>query len=1086
MKRIFTLLLSISFFTSASAQKKNTPTETPKPLFDAGTVSSLSFRMVGPALTSGRVADIAVHPDQHHKWYIAAASGGVWVTENHGTTFSPIFDSYGSYSIACVKIAPSNTNTIWVGTGENNNQRSVAYGDGVYRSIDGGKSFTNMGLKNSEHIGNIIIHPNDENTVWVAAYGPVWSAGGERGVYKTTDGGKTWERTLFISDETGISDIIMDPKDPNILYAAAHQRRRHEWTYIGGGPESAIYKSTDGGKTWKEVNSGLPKGEMGRIGLAVSPADANYVYAIIEGRYDKGGFFRSTNKGENWSKMSSFNTSGNYYQEIVCDLRDKNKVFAMDTYLHHTEDGGKTFKMTGEHQKHVDNHAMWIDPNNPDHWLVGCDGGIYETYSHAREWRYYDNLPIIQYYKVATDNSLPFYNIYGGTQDNNSMGGPSATANVSGILNLDWFITNGGDGFESAIDPVDPNVVYAQAQYGWLVRYDKASGQKVPIQPLPGKGEDAYRWNWDAPLFVSPHDHKTIYFAANKVFRSTNRGDDWEVISPDLTQQIDRNKLKVMGQVWSMDAVMKNASTTIYGNIVALDESPKKKGLLYAGTDDGLIQISENGGGSWSKVSTFTGVPANTRVNMICASQHDENVVYAVFNNHRSGDFKPYLMKSSDKGKTWISIKGDLPERGSVYCIRQDHVDPELLFVGTEFGAYFSNNGGKNWIKLSGLPTIAVYDLDIQQRENDLVAATFGRGFYVLDNYTPLRGLKKEVLDKKAHLFPVKEALLYIPADPLGLEGTGFQGANLWAAKNPEFGATFTLHLKDDFKTLKQQRQEKEKALEKDKKDVSYPSFDEIRKEEQEEKASLIYIIRNAEGQEVKRLISQPSKGLSRISWNLRSESTSPVNAGRKNDNNGFLVSPGTYSVEVLLLKDGQTEQLVSRTNFNVRSLNNQSIELKDPLALQKFRTDVAELSRKVRGTSRLMSETKDRIDLINTTLLTYPGAPIDLLQSVRKLKAQMDECNTLMYGDRIRSSREFETSPGINERLGLVEYQIWDNLTDVSSTRKKNLQIVNEEYEILRSKLDPIIIELRKIEDQLDTLKVPYLKGKDEKWREE
>ncbi len=1086
MKSIFTVLLSISFFTSVSAQKKNTPTETPKPLFDAGTVGSLSFRMVGPALTSGRVADIAVHPDQHHKWYIAAASGGVWVTENHGTTFSPIFDSYGSYSIACVKIAPSNTNTIWVGTGENNNQRSVAYGDGVYRSIDGGKSFTNMGLKNSEHIGNIIIHPNDENTVWVAAYGPVWSAGGERGIYKTTDGGKTWERTLFISDETGISDIIMDPKDPNILYAAAHQRRRHEWTYIGGGPESAIYKSTDGGKTWKEVNSGLPKGEMGRIGLAVSPADANYVYAIVEGKYDKGGFYRSTNKGENWSKMSGFNTSGNYYQEIVCDLRDKNKVFAMDTYLHHTEDGGKTFVRTGEHQKHVDNHAMWIDPNNPDHWLVGCDGGIYETYSHSREWRYYDNLPIIQYYKVATDNALPFYNIYGGTQDNNSMGGPSATANVSGILNLDWFITNGGDGFESAIDPVDPNIVYAQAQYGWLVRYDKASGQKVPIQPLPGKGEDAYRWNWDAPLFVSPHDHKTIYFAANKVFRSKNRGDDWEVISPDLTQQIDRNKLKVMGQVWSMDAVMKNASTTIYGNIVALDESPKKKGLLYAGTDDGLIQISDNGGASWSKVSTFPGIPANTRVNMICASQHDENIVFAVFNNHRSGDFKPYLMKSSDKGKTWVSIKGDLPERGSVYCIRQDHVDPELLFVGTEFGAYFSNNGGKNWIKLSGLPTIAVYDLDIQQRENDLVAATFGRGFYVLDNYTPLRGLKKEVLDKKAHLFPVKDALLYIPADPLGLEGTGFQGANLWAAKNPAFGATFSLYVKDDFKTLKQQRQEKEKSLEKDKKDVSYPSFEDIRKEEQEEKASLIYIIRNNEGQEVKRLLNQPSKGISRITWDLRSESTSPVNPSRKNDNNGFLVSPGTYSVEVLLLKDGKTEQLVSRTNFTVKSLNNQTLEVKDPVALQKFRSDVAELSRKVRGTSRLMSETKDKIDLINTTLITYPGAPIELMQNVRQLKDQMDECNTLMYGDRIRSSREFETSPGINERLGLVEYQIWDNLTDVSATRKKNLQIVNEEYDMLRSKLDPIISELRKIEDQLDTLKVPYLKGKDEKWREE
>ncbi|MCF8416762.1 MAG: glycosyl hydrolase, partial [Crocinitomicaceae bacterium] len=813
------------------SQKKNTASNEVKPLFDASTVGSLAFRNVGPALTSGRVSDLAIHPKHSNKWYVAAASGGVWYTENHGTTFSPIFDGYGSYSIACVELAPSNPSTIWVGTGENNNQRSVAYGDGVYKSVDGGKSFTNMGLGKSEHIGNIIIHPSNENIVWVAAYGPVWSAGGERGVYKSMDGGKTWERTLFISEETGISEIAIDPSNPDILYAAAHQRRRQEWTYIGGGPESAIYKSVDGGKTWKEVNAGLPKGEMGRIGLAVSPADPTYVYAIIEGRTDKGGFFRSTNKGENWSKMSSFNTSGNYYQEIMCDPNDKNKVFAMDTYLHHTEDGGKNFKATGESKKHVDNHAIWIDPNNTDHWLVGCDGGIYETYNHAQDWRYYDNLPIIQFYKVVTDNSSPFYNIYGGTQDNNSMGGPAATQNVTGIINTDWFITNGGDGFESAVDPKDPNIVYAQAQYGWIVRYDKVSGEKVPIQPMPGKGEAAYRWNWDAPLLVSPHDNKTLYFAANKVFKSSNRGDDWNVISPDLSQQIDRNKLKVMGQVWSMEAVMKNASTTIYGNIVALDESPKKKGLLYAGTDDGLIQVSENEGSSWVKYGSFSGVPENTRVNMISASLHDENVVFAVFNNHRSGDFKPYLFKSSDKGKTWVSISNNLPARGSVFCIKQDHIDPNLLFAGTEFGAYFSTDGGKAWTKLAGLPTIAVYDLDIQQRENDLVAATFGRGMYVLDNYSALRNLSKENLEKKAHLFTVKDALLYIPADPLGLDGTGFQGANLWQGKNPDFGATFTLHLKDEFKTLKQIRQEKEKALEKDKKDVAYPSFDEIRKE---------------------------------------------------------------------------------------------------------------------------------------------------------------------------------------------------------------------------------------------------------------
>lgn len=1083
------LLLSlVSLFVGFTAynQKKETKPASPAPLFDAGTVGALNFRLVGPALTSGRVVDIAVHPKNADKWYVAAACGGVWTTSNHGTTFSPIFDNYGSYSIACVELAPSNPNTVWVGTGENNNQRSVAYGDGVYKSMDGGKSFTNMGLKKSEHIGNIIIHPSNENIVWVAAYGPVWSSGGERGVYKSIDGGKTWERTLFVSEETGISEIAIDPTNPDILYAAAHQRRRHEWTYIGGGPESTIYKSTDGGKTWREVASGLPKGAMGRIGLAVSPVNPDYVYAIVEGREDKGGFFRSTNKGESWSKMSGFNTSGNYYQEIMCDPNNKDKVFIMDTYLHHTVDGGKTVVSTGEHQKHVDNHAIWIDPNNTDHWLVGCDGGMYETYNHAQQWKYYSNLPIIQFYKAATDNAYPFYNIYGGTQDNNSMGGPSGSINVAGIMNSDWFITNGGDGFESACDPLDPNIAYAQAQYGWLVRHDKASGEKVYIQPMPGKGEAAYRWNWDAPLLVSPHDNKTLYFAANKVFKTTNRGDDWATISPDLTQQIDRNKLKVMGQVWTMDAVMKNASTTIYGNIVALDESPKKKGLLFAGTDDGLVQISENDGQSWTKMMTFPGIPANTRVNMLTASNFDENVVFAVFNNHRAGDFKPYILKSSDKGKTWISISSNLPERGSVFCIKQDHVDPNLLFAGTEFGAYFSNDGGKSWTKLAGLPTIAVYDLDIQKRENDLVAATFGRGFYVLDNYAPLRDLKKENLDKKAHLFPVKDALLYIQSDPLGLEGTGFQGANMWSTPNPEFGAVFTLHVKDEYKTLKAIRQEKEAQLEKDKKDVFYPTFEEMRKEEQELAAQLVYIIRDAKGKEVRRLISSPSKGISRMTWNLRGESTNPVNPGSaQNKNSGYLVQAGKYSVEVVLVKNGSIEVIAPKTEFNVKALNNQTLIAKDPEALDAFRKEMAELSRSVNGSSRLMNESKEKLDAIHYALLTYPNTDMKLMEETKALKLIYDECAIAFWGDGLKASKEFETAPSIAGRMGLIEYMVSDNTTGVTENQKKNKVIIQDEYLEFRKKLDDMIIRIKSLETRLDQVPIPYIKGKDESWKE-
>ena len=1069
MKFLNLLFIALTFF--ACAQEKNT--------IDAGSVSSVSFRMVGPALTSGRVSDIAIHPSNTDTWYVSTASGGLWKTKNHGITFNPIFDSYASYSIGCVEIAPSNKNTVWVGSGENNNQRSVSYGDGVYKSVNGGSSFKNMGLKKSEHIGSIVIHPTDENTLWVAAYGPLWSSGGDRGVYKSNDGGETWRRTLYVSENTGIAEVHMDPLNPNILYASAHQRRRREWTFISGGPESGLYKSIDGGETWREINKGLPAGYLGRIGMAISPVDPNVVYAIAEARYGKKGFYRSTNKGENWAKQSDYATSGNYYQEIFCDPKDVDKVFSMNTYLHHTEDGGKTFIRTGEKKKHVDNHAIWIDPNNTDHWIVGCDGGVYETYTHAKEWRYYSNIPIIQFYKVTTDNDAPFYNIYGGTQDNNSMGGPAATKSAAGILNSDWFITNGGDGFESATDWENPNITYAQAQYGWIVRYDKASGEKVPIQPMPGENEPAYRWNWDAPLLVSRHDASTIYFAANKLFKSENRGDDWSTISPDLSRQLDRNKLPVMGQVWTMDAVMKNKSTTIYGNIVALDESPIQQGLLYAGTDDGLIQVTQNDGENWEKIDNIKGVPARTKVNMLTASLHDVNEVFVAFNSQRDGDFTPYLLRSTDKGKSWESITSNLPERGNVYCIKQDHVNPDLLFVGTEFGAYFSNDKGQNWTKLSGLPTIAVYDLDIQQRENDLVAATFGRGFYVLDDYTPLRTMGKLVSEKKAHLFPIKDALLYVPSTPLGGGGTGSQGHNMWSAKNPAFGATFSLYLKNVETSLRSKRQKKEKELEKDGSPVDYPTFDAIRAEDIEGKPFLVWQIFDTSGIEVRRMKTSPKKGIQRQVWNLRTNTTDPIGSS----GSGFLVTPGAYSVSVSLVKDGMIEELINKAHFKVVGLNNQTLLAQNPKELKTFRAALAELNRKVSGTEKVMRETKESIDLIEKALINYPNTDLSLLKSIQEMKISLKGLEVLMWGDQARTSRDFETVPSISGRLGMVGYQLYQNTTGVTKTHRENMRIGEKAYNKLRSDLNQIIGELNSIEKKLEGL-IPYTKNKGVNWK--
>jgi len=457
------------------AQKKkaaeNTKKEETKAGMQSSTFNGLAFRSIGPALTSGRIADLAVNPKNISEYYVASASGGVWKTTNAGVTFSPIFDGQTSFSIGCVTIDPNNSNVVWVGSGENNNQRVVGYGDGVYKSEDAGKSWKNVGLKNSEHIGKIVIDPNNSDVVYVAAYGPVWSDGGERGIYKTTDGGKTWKQVLNVSPYTGFNEIHMDPRNSNVLYATAHQRQRKVFTYIGGGPESAIYKSTDGGNTWNKIMKGLPADvDLGRIGMAISPVNPDVVYVMVEAGGGKGGIFASTDMGASWEKRSSYTTSGNYYVEIFADPKELNKLYSMDVYSKVSLDGGRTWTNLGEKSKHVDNHALWINPNNTLHMLEGCDGGVYETFDGGKNWNYKANIPVTQFYKVSLDNSFPFYYVYGGTQDNFSLGGPSRTLSANGIVNSDWFITNGGDGFESQVDYTDPNIVYAESQYGGLVR----------------------------------------------------------------------------------------------------------------------------------------------------------------------------------------------------------------------------------------------------------------------------------------------------------------------------------------------------------------------------------------------------------------------------------------------------------------------------------------------------------------------------------------------------------------------------------------------------------------------------------------
>ena len=1095
MNKITALLISIVLLCSldlhAQRKKKDTPEpkteEKKKDPFNSGTFSGLKFRSIGPALTSGRISDFAINPENHSEYYVAVSSGGVWKTTNAGLTYKPIFDGQSSYSIGCVEVAPSNPHVVWVGTGENNGQRSVAYGDGVYKSIDGGRSWKNMGLKESEHIGQIYIHPKDENIVFVAAQGPLWSDGGDRGLYKTTDGGKSWNKVLEIDEYTGVNEVIADPRDPNIMYASSWQRARKVWTFIGGGPGSAIYKSTDGGENWFKSQSGIPGGDLGRIGLAISPANPDVIYAILEATDGKDGFYRSTNRGASWEKRSGYSTSSNYYQEIIADPFDVDRVYAMNTYAMVTNDGGKSFQPLGEKNKHVDNHCMWIDPNNKNHYLIGCDGGIYESWDRAENWHYKPNLPITQFYKVATDNAEPFYNVYGGTQDNFSLGGPSQTINAHGITNSDWYVTNGGDGFESQIDPEDPNIVYAQAQYGWIVRFDKKSGESINIQPQPGKDEPGLRWNWDAPLLISPHKHTRLYFAANKLFKSEDRGNTWEAISGDLSRQIDRNALPVQGKVWSIDAVAKNRSTSIYGNIVALSESPVTEGLLYVGTDDGLVHVSENTGGSWAKMESFPGVPDMTYVNMLLASQHDENTVYAAFNNHKNGDFKPYLLKSTDKGSTWTSIATDLPERGSVYCIAEDHVNPNLLFVGTEFGVFFTVNGGEKWIQLkSGLPTIAVRDMEIQKRENDLVLATFGRGFYVLDNYTPLRHATAEILASDAHIFPVEDALMYVEARPIGSGGGGFLGESYFRTPNPDVAATFTYFYKEAPKTEKQKRKEAEKEAVKDGKNVSYPSFDQMRTEDQEEKPYLLFTITDDDGEVVNRIKTATSTGIKRLEWNLRYPATTPISlrgGGGRRGGSGHRVLPGTYKVSLALYNDGAFTELVEPQSFTVKPLNNTSLPAADREAMVAFQDKVSELRRSIRAASSMHRELSEKLNHIKEAVRVTPKVPTTMLTDIRKMELRLDDLSLELNGDRTLSRHQFETAPGISSRLESIVYGMWNTTSAPTTTQKQAYDIAAEEFEPVYEELLQVVKDIRKLEESLEDYGAPYTPGRIPVW---
>jgi len=1079
---------------SKSASSPNeTKDEEKKGGMTADTFSGLKFRSIGPAVASGRVMSIAVNPKNKFEYYVGVASGGVWKTVNDGTTWTPLFDKEGSYSIGWVALDPNDPEVVWVGAGESNSQRSVSYGDGIYRSDDGGKNWQNLGLKKSEHIGRVVIDPRDSKVVYVAAEGPLWGPGGDRGLYKSADGGKTWKTVLTISENTGVADVALDPSNPDILYASAYQRRRHVFTLIDGGPESAIYKSTDAGGTWNKLKSGLPSVDMGRIGLAVSPVDPNVVYATVEAADGKGGIFRSEDRGANWERRNEFDAGAMYYSRVVCDPKNVDRIFVMSVTMRESLDGGKTLHKVQETNHHGDDHALWIDPDNTKHWLLGSDGGMAETWDDAKNWQFKANLPTLQFYDVAVDNSLPFYNVCGGTQDFFSWCGPTRTRNVNGIMNSDWFVTTGGDGFRSAVDPVDPNTIYSESQYGVLVRYDKPTGQELVLQPLEGKGEPPLRWNWDSPVIVSPHSHTRLYFAANKLFRSDDRGDTWRAISGDLTRQTDRNKLPVMGRVWEPDAVAKNQSTSLYGNVVALSESPKKEGLIYVGTDDGLIQVTSDGGQNWTKYEKFTGVPDTTYVGRLAASQHDASVVYAAFDNHKNEDFKPYLLKSSDTGKTWTSIAGNLPETGTVYAFAEDTVNPNLLFAGTEFGVFFTVDGGQHWVQLKGgLPTIAVRDMVMQAREGDLVIATFGRGFYVLDDISALRQVKPEALDKSAVLFPVKDSLLYIERHPLGGPKKAYEGDAFFTADNPAYGAVFTAYLKEKLKTKKEKRQDAEKEAAKKNQTLPYPTKDTLRTEAQEEKPDVYFVVYDESGAPIRRVEGSTDEGFQRTAWDLRYP-TASLREDMENGEDfppagsmGPLAIAGTYSVRMFQRVDGVVTELAEARTFKVVSDGTSSLNASDRLAQEEFQRKVVRLYRAVAGAVHTSEDVEAHLKAIRAALREVPAGERQLSTAADSIEQKNREILRELSGDTILQKRNEPVPTSINDRVQAILEGERFSLAKPTQTHMDDYNIASAEFSDQLGKLHILVeVDLAKLEKDMEAAGAPWTPGRVPDWSE-
>ncbi|MBI3567087.1 MAG: glycosyl hydrolase [Gemmatimonadetes bacterium] len=920
-----------------------------------GPFDRLHFRSIGPAVMSGRIDDFAVLERDPRIFYIAAATGGLWKTTNGGMSLTSVFDSSSMASIGAVTIPADDPNLVWVGTGENNNRQSSSWGDGVYKSTDGGKSWKNMGLRDSKQIARIVIDPVDHDVVYVAALGDLWKGGGDRGIYKTTDGGLTWAKVLDAGPDAGGTALVMDPTNDKTLYAATYQRRRASWGMNGGGPSSGIWKSTDAGRTWTRLSKGLPEGPMGRIGLEVWHKDPSVVFARVE-HEKQGGVYRSDDAGVTWRKMGGTNMRPMYFGIIRVDPDNDLRVYLPATPLQLSDDGGKTFRSDGANTIHVDLHAMWVNPHDGDHMMIGGDGGVGITYDKGKHWMWLPHLPVGQFYHVGYDMQEP-YNVCGGLQDNNSWCGPSATRSTFGIGNDAWLSVVGGDGFVSLIDPTNHRIVFSESQDGFMGRIDKVTNESKSIRPEAPASEKPYRWNWDTPMMLSHADPATVYVGANKLLKSTDRGHSWTAISPDLTTGLDRDTVELMGLKGKDIKIAKNDGVEAYASLFTIAESWVRAGVLWTGSDDGLVHVSKDGGANWTNVTPkIPGAPKFAYVSKVEPSRFAEGTVYVSFDAHRSGDYGTYLYTSTDFGASFKSIAANLPKGEVVRTVTEDQRNADVLYVGTETGLWVSIDRGRAWTRVrANLPTVPVYEITQHSRDNAMILATHGRAIWILDDMTPFQ-LAAKAQATGDFVYPGRPATLRLPTTD---QERGFQGDMLFLGENPPMAAFVTYALK------------------------SKPD-------------SVRIVITDAAGAKVRELkgdtakATRPAAGLNLAKWDLRVEplpEDKPATGGEGfgPGRDGPLVLPGDYTATVYA--NGKS---VGATTVTVRADPESQISMADRRANFALQQELHALNGRLTAAVKAARQVNTQLAAIKKELADSTKVPASYRATLDSLGKQL------------------------------------------------------------------------------------------------